>query len=249
MIIWLASYPRSGNTMLRSMMQQAFGLKSFSMYDDLGDIGSRTDISDGTGHEFLGCSFEEFYAQRRHSPELNLVKTHQPPLDDGKAIYIVRDARSSIISWHNMLVRLRKRTDVSVADLIRGEKVKWGDWTSHVRAWAPLHRQRTLLLKYADLVARPDEMLQRVSTFIDQPLIGVWKNNFDQLHQLFPEFFNQASDEKNLAQMTAEDEKLFWTLHGDCMRELGFGESPPPGPCDLVIGPAVPQNVSRTPTA
>jgi hypothetical protein len=222
MIVWLASYPRSGNTMLRTMMQRAFGLRSFSMYDDTTDVGSTPEIREQTGHAFLDSSFDEFYRNRKSSPELNLVKTHQPPIDDGRAIYIVRDGRSAVISWYNMLVRLRKRDDVTVQDIIRGEKVQWGHWSGHVKAWDPMHRPATLLLRYTDLVENADEALDRIAAFINMPRVGVWKNNFDELHRLFPEFFHRGSDEKNLAQMSPVDEAIFWRLHGECMRDMGF---------------------------
>ncbi len=36
-VIWLASYPRSGNTLLRTVLYQCFGIQSASVYpNDLG---------------------------------------------------------------------------------------------------------------------------------------------------------------------------------------------------------------------
>lgn len=227
MIVWLASYPRSGNTLLRTMMQQAFGLPSYSMYDDRIDVGALPEVRQRTGHQFLGSPFEKFYAERKEAAELSLVKTHDPPPDAGKAIYIIRDGRSSVVSWYNLLVRLRKRTDVTISDVIRGQKVKFGDWTSHVRRWNPLQRPQTLLLRYPDLLSEPDEQLQRVSEFLGIPRTAPWNNNFQELHRLMPEFFHRGSDEKNLAQMSADEQALFWSLHESCMREFGFGEKPP----------------------
>jgi hypothetical protein len=33
-VTWLASYPRSGNTLLRTILKQCFGLSSQSVYPD-----------------------------------------------------------------------------------------------------------------------------------------------------------------------------------------------------------------------
>jgi hypothetical protein len=222
MIVWLASYPRSGNTMLRTMMQQVFGLKSYSAYDDADSVGLLPEIREKTGHAFLGESFDAFYKRNRSSGEVFLVKTHHPPVDAERAIYIVRDGRSAIVSRYNLLVNLRRRTDVSIADIIRG-KVVFGDWSSHLRAWAPLNRPATLLLRYHDLLQRPAEAMDRVAAFIQQTPIRIWENNFEELHRIFPQFFHGGSDEKNLAQMTSQEHQLFWTLHRECMQRYGLG--------------------------
>lgn len=225
MIIWLASYPRSGNTLVRSMLHQAFGLRSYSIYDDQADIGALPEVAARTGHEFLPSSFDHFYALHRTSSDLQFVKTHDPPIDDSPAIYIIRDGRSAIASWYNMLVTLRKRNDITMQDIIRGQGVRFGHWSGHIRAWAPRIRPRSLLLYYEDLLLRTDQSLRSIEQFIDRPKYAPWRNDFDELHTMFPQFFHRGSDAQNISQMTAEDRSLFWQLHAECMREFGFGDS------------------------
>lgn len=60
MIVWLASYPRSGNTFLRVLFRHVFGIETYSVYNDLLDIGSDGDISAVTGHRPLPerCDFD-----------------------------------------------------------------------------------------------------------------------------------------------------------------------------------------------
>ena len=222
MILWLASYPRSGNTLLRTMLQKAFGLSSYSVYDDDTDLGLIPEVRNQVGHQFLGAPIAEFYQRERNSPELKLVKTHDPPVDDGAAIYVIRDGRSAIVSRYNMLVNLRKRSDISITDVILGRKARFGHWTGHIRAWEPRQRPKTLLLFYHDLLSNPGHALTAISGFIGRQSVAQWHNNFDELHRVFPEFFNRGSDEANVAQMTQEEQALFWTVHGDCMREYGF---------------------------
>lgn len=224
MIVWLSSYPRSGNTLLRNMIHQVFGARTFSRYDDRADVGLTPELCERTGHEFMGTDFKNFYEERLNSSDLNFVKTHHPPQDDSPAIYVIRDGRSSVVSFYNFNLRLRKRTDITMADIIRGQKtgVPYGNWSAHVGNWNPRSRPRTLFLRYPDLLANPDQTLGAVSTFLNIPRTGEWHNNFGELQTLLPEFFHHGSDAENLAQMKDEDLELFWSIHGQCMRDYGF---------------------------
>jgi len=208
--------------MLRAMLSQAFGMRSYSMYDDPSDIGMIPEVGEHVGHAPLGTSFKEFYYRELYSKGLTLVKTHGKPADNNLAIYIVRDGRSSIVSWYNMLRQAKKQVDVSISDIIFGHKVAFGDWSSHVRSWNPKYNPNRLLLYYQDLVSRPAAALQLMSDFTGQRQTGQWHDNFRELHRLYPEFFAGGSDEKNIAQMTKEESELFWSRHAETMLEFGF---------------------------
>ena len=47
-MVWLASYPRSGNTFLRTILWQCFGLRSASYYRD--DLGGNKELEEYVGH-------------------------------------------------------------------------------------------------------------------------------------------------------------------------------------------------------
>ena len=47
-ITWLASYPRSGNTFLRTILFNCFGIKTASIYPN--DLGRRKVLEDFVGH-------------------------------------------------------------------------------------------------------------------------------------------------------------------------------------------------------
>src|SRR5436305_11585019 len=98
MIVWLASYPRSGNSLLRSMLWHVWGIGSYSFYGDAGDI---TDLSIGRkiGHLSLGRPFMQAYRRISESQRMYFVKTHEIPIDSAKAIYIVRDGRAASRSY------------------------------------------------------------------------------------------------------------------------------------------------------
>lgn len=222
MITWLASYPRSGNTQLRLMLRQVFGLSSYSMYDDASDIGAVPAVQEAVGHRFLGQPWASFYRIARSSETMTPVKTHGAPLDAAPAIYVVRDGRAAIISWYNMLVKLRRRTDVTIGDVIAGRKVAFGDWSTHLRAWRPWERPDTLLLRYEELNAEPEAALARIGRFLGAAPLRAWQNEFGRLHTAFPEFFAGGSNERNIAQLSEADRREFWDRHGALMTQLGY---------------------------
>ena len=47
-ITWLASYPRSGNTFVRTILFNCFGIKTASVYPK--DLGGRTILEEFVGH-------------------------------------------------------------------------------------------------------------------------------------------------------------------------------------------------------
>lgn len=91
-VIWLASYPRSGNTLLRTILWQCFGLPSGSVYPD--DLGGNRALADYVGHIERGPNRETTFPVG----SIPMMKTHEFPKDRGHAIYVIRDGRDVIVS-------------------------------------------------------------------------------------------------------------------------------------------------------
>jgi hypothetical protein len=204
------------------MLRQVFGLSSHSIYDDQSDIGAVSAVREAVGHRFLGEPWPRFYRRAQGSETLTPVKTHGAPLDTGRAIYVVRDGRAAIVSWYNLLIRLRRRRDVTIADVIDGRKVVFGDWSAHLHAWRPWERPDTLLLRYEELNAEPDVAIARIGRFLGVAPVRAWENEFGRLHTVFPEFFAGGSNERNIAQMSEADHRRFWDRHGAMMARLCY---------------------------
>src|SRR3546814_7459149 len=69
----------------------------------------------------------------------------EPPTDDAPAIYVVRDGRSSIVSyWHYLQTFGNYQVDLK--DVVLGN-VPFGSWSEHVERWSPDRRRATLLLQ------------------------------------------------------------------------------------------------------
>jgi len=95
MIIWLASYPRSGNTLVRLVLAQVYGYNTYSLYNDpdLRDMGMADILHQ---KDFLREGIVEY----ENAEKPYFVKTHLLPHadDTNKAIYIVRDGRDTLVS-------------------------------------------------------------------------------------------------------------------------------------------------------
>ena len=157
-IIWLASYPRSGNTFLRTILWHCFGLRSASVYRN--DLGGRKALEDYVGHIEYGPD------GRPHFPAdgLPLVKTHEYPQSPAPGIYVVRDGRAVSISLWNFY-----KHKLSLEDVVRGRH-DFGTWADHIRAWAPETRPNTLFLKYEDMVDDLPVILERLGAFLKRDI-------------------------------------------------------------------------------
>jgi hypothetical protein len=235
MIVWLASYPRSGNTLCRTILKRSFDVCSYSDVPAEGYLPTKETV----GHLELPGPFEEFYSRASDAHELFFVKTHRPPRDRQPAIYVVRDGRATIVSYHRFHASFHPERGQTLAGIILGDDY-FGDWTRHYRAWNSSHGERqTLILRYEDLVDRPEASLNRIAEFIAFPgKVRPWVNPFADLQRRCPEFYREGRVEWTPpADWKTAIDDLFRRYHGDLMRELGYGV-PDEGPVVLRRGTA-----------
>lgn len=159
-IVWLASYPRSGNTFLRTILWHCFGLRSASIYPK--DLGGNHALEGYVGHIEHGPQLRAQLAQSG----VALIKTHEHPRDANAAIYVIRDGRAACVS----LWAFGHKT-IPLAAVIEGRH-RFGTWADHVRAWNPRSRPNTLLLAYEQLRDDLPETLGRISSFLGRPILG-----------------------------------------------------------------------------
>ncbi len=218
-VTWLASYPRSGNTLLRVILKHCFGQASQSIYSD-------AEFSDPAlcamvGHEPVGDDPNAFIQQARQDGRSLYVKTHGLPAADRHPAIVVRDGRSAVVSHVHFLRDILHR-DAPLDDVICGRQGV--SWSQHVRAWALEARPGTLVVRYEDLAAGDPQTLANISAFIGQPQQNAFDVSFDELHALSPAFFRRGSDSANVAELDAPAAALFEQLHGETMRALGYGK-------------------------
>ena len=159
-VVWLASYPRSGNTFLRTILWHCFGLRSASVYPK--DLGGNRALEEYVGHIEHGPQIRE---QLRENG-IALIKTHRPPQDANPAIYVIRDGRAACVS----LWRFGGKT-IPLEAVLAGRH-RFGAWADHVRGWNPQQRPNTLLLRYEDLRDDLPRCLHGIGNFLSRPVVG-----------------------------------------------------------------------------
>ena len=232
MIIWLASYPRSGNTFLRVVLNRVFGIKTYSIYDDESDIGADKKLSDVVGHEFLPAGFN--LQQARSSEQNYFIKTHDSPehIADDKVIYLLRDGRESTLSYRRYLMDYHAQS-ISLRDVIRG-RVMFGAWGQHVSTWNPEERSNTLLLRFEELITDPNAAAELIAEYTGlKPVCGTVPS-FQELHEKGPKFFRSGQKNSWKKEYSQADHYAFWLQNYEQMMRFGYRDD-------------IPEMFSRTP--
>ena len=201
--IWLTSYPRSGNTLIRVILKDCFQIICGSKYDE-----SRADDT-----------FRKLMGVHEGPTPPRLIKTHEGPENSSPAIYLVRDGIAAVVSFFHFLLTYEK--PATLEDVICGRS-GFGSWSDHVRAWQPLQRQNTLLLRFEEFTADPEVAVEALATFINARPTGKFSRKFDELRSLNSAFFRAGSNEQNRSELTVPQQQLFEQLHGPTMSELGY---------------------------
>jgi len=217
--VWIASYPRSGNTFLRIILEKIFHLPTYSIYRVEGQ-----DFPDPSAEALEQAPFlpRKWRRQVSDEPHLKpmLIKTHDGPEDDRAAMYIVRDGRAAIDSYFHYHKKFAFEQP-SLTEIIAGA-CQFGSWSGHYRSWNPTHRPNTLFVKYEELVQAPDVVIPKIASFLQvQPGEGRLPT-FEELNHSYPEFFRRGKNRDFLKDWTPGQLALFDQVHGPVMREIGY---------------------------
>ena len=200
MIIWIASYPKSGNTYLRSFLASYYYSKdgNFS-FNHLLKI-----------HQFPNIKLSKFTPESKEEASknwmfnqnsffdrgtLNLIKTHNCLYPYKKnnftsknetigAIYIVRDPRNLITSLkHHYSIDYEKAMKLMLdknSSLLEESHDKdfsnftyLNSWSDHYNSWKNSSDFKTLFIKYEDLEKNKKEIFIKMINFINE----ITKNN------------------------------------------------------------------------
>ncbi len=194
MIIWIASYPKSGNTYLRSFLASYYFSK-----DGKFDFNLLNNIK-----QFPGIQYTEKKTKNREEASKNWIPLQEKCFDKNKlqilkthnclipyngnnftnknyslgAIYVVRDPRNVIISSANhysldyetalkyMLDNKKSLLQKSVDDDF-GNFAFLSSWSNHYKSWIKNSDFKILLIKYEDLEENKYEIFRDVIVFIE----------------------------------------------------------------------------------
>ena len=189
MIIWLASYPKSGNTLLRSMLAGYFFSKDGNYHFNLiknirqfphGGLFKELGIDINKQEETLKKYIDvQKIINRQNS--IKFLKTHSYLFNFNKdypftdllntmgVIYIARDPRNVVTSFS-------KYKDTSVEEAAnfmingKGDGFTWTNtWSENYKSWKKLlNYEKYLLIKYEDLIDNREKVFIKILEFIQK---------------------------------------------------------------------------------
>jgi glycosyltransferase involved in cell wall biosynthesis len=223
-MIWLSSFPRSGNTFFRNLLFEVYGLDSSSFYDNVGEPENYTDFP--------------------------FVKTHLLPQEvipndeDIKSVYLVRDGRDALVSMAYQQIQIyeskRPFREIFIEATLAAEGSYFGGWTNNVEEWL---KRTDVLIRFEDLIVEPLKQVDRLSSIIELPPKNEDKlPSFEDLKFGKPKYGrgkrHASSEEEELEivqksfrrgkafgwkdELDRELQNLFWTYHRGTMEKLGY---------------------------
>lgn len=224
MIIWLASYPRSGNTFFRSVLHHYFDIQSHSIHGDHRDIGSNSDLGTLVGHAQGDRGSLDLDALRR-DPAIYVVKTHDTPseyMETGdQVIYVVRDGRDASTSYLKYLHRVAGLSAVSLQDIITG-KVAFGFWGNHVQRWRRALFDSIHFFKFEEITNDPDGLADRLAEVFKRSRSRARFPDFEAFKQAAPNFFGSGKSGNFAKEFAPTELALFELYSGSAMRLAGY---------------------------
>jgi hypothetical protein len=232
MIVWLASYPRSGNTFFRILLHRLFGLQTHSVYS-LASFADRNPedtrrLMSLTGQPDVECDLDRL----RADSDLHIVKTHDLPADDtSPAIVLVRDGRDAVVSYAHFVLKTehgiekpgRDLFEATLKQLIVGDN--FGGWSGNVNAWTNrLGRDTTI--RYEDLIEDPVNIAARVLPQLHTKAVarGATPPSFEELHAAIPWFFRRGKTGSWREEMPSHLHDLFLERHGGTLLQFGYSD-------------------------
>ena len=220
MIIWLASYPRSGNTFLRVVLRRLYGAPTYSIYDDDDPVAQRV------GPSLVGYRPKPERAVMSDGADIYFTKTHKRRKGDGyRAIYLFRDGRDAVVSHAHLRLSQQQAVDsdgqATFETFLREEITRpylegqpsSGTWGGNVLSWLGAADTSVTLLRYEDLIVDPRGSVERaVSSLLPElvPIADAVIPSFSELREIDPLFFRRGVAHSHPDEMPEELHELFW---------------------------------------
>ncbi len=231
MLIWLASYPRSGNTFFRILLNRLYGFNTTTGYDD------NDPVAQMIGPQFVGYEPRQYALENLvNRPEISFVKTHRQPhrvsCGDQPAIYLVRDGRDAIVSFAHFRAQaqLKQGKPVDIYQLMKAlileESLGTGNWGQNVLHW--LKRSAPpLVIRYEQLILDPQREVARALTYFNLDISGKTPSSapsFPELQTINPAFFRRGVVGSYQDEMPQALQKCFWEQahHAEAMALLNY---------------------------
>jgi hypothetical protein len=208
-MIWLASYPRSGNKFVQQILHHVYGHAIRTMYEVPSGVWEIAPTWDGN------MEFEGF------------VKTHDPPWPecDLRSVYIVRDPRDVICSQVTYL----RHTDKDLQNYSMDEIVQhiliskpYGGWNRNCSKWA---NKASAVLKYEECLIDPIGELGRVCRLLQlSDTIKGELPEFSGLQESADWYYQKGSSGRWKTELSPELVSLVEFQNSEMMLEMGYSK-------------------------
>jgi hypothetical protein len=220
-IVWVASFPRSGNNLCsRQTLRAVFRAKTGAI-QNLDSLVSRLSLPGDA---------DPIGAMRDHD-ETIFLKTHRvvDAADPSPAIYIVRDGRDSLVSYAHFVEAQGEPQfesssfEEALATLIERENHDYGSWSANVRAWTGRDAS-TAVIRFEELIADPVATVRGAAESLGVRLRKPVREppDFERLREKDPGLYRRGKVGAWRSELPAELEQRFWQLHGTEMEALGY---------------------------
>jgi hypothetical protein len=236
-LVWVASYPRSGNTFTRVVLRNVFGVGNHVVLTPDGLVAGMPRVKLPEARpvkeaELPDLPLPEQLAWMREHDETFWVKTHlvRSANSPDPALYCVRDGRDSLVSHAHYTgahdaPRYRGTSFDERLEMLLHPKPQpaMGTWGSNVRRW--LDRDApTSIVRFEDLISEPVKVVRRACRKIGlelPPETGTI-HGFAALQGSDPVTFRRGQTASHRDELPPPIERRFMRAFGEEMRALGY---------------------------
>ena len=211
---YIVSYPRSGNTWVRLLLEHALGVETTSAY------------TKDRSFEGLGTFGDGHLIERQ---DVKLIKTHASSLHgNDDVIYVLRDGRDAIASYWHYLRDWERRPIGGFTEFLHSLPSRGNWWAFHIYSWLEAeHPHRLLLVRYEDLWRDQERELGRMLGFLGLKAIRPFSEYgarilFENLHANEPTFFRSGRIGAWRETFSREDERFFLEHDLGHLTRLGY---------------------------
>ena len=195
MIIWIASYPKSGNTLIRAILTSL--IFSEDGIVDFKNLHRISNFSNGFFFKKFISSYENILETSKYwikaqeelnkNKKLKFFKTHNAfctingnaftnEVNTAGCIYVVRDPRDVVVSASKYYDLSHDKTKNNMfnekMDLINNMKGSpfntfLGSWPNHYNSWTK-NCKNVLLIKYENLIENKENEIRRIISFLNK---------------------------------------------------------------------------------